>query len=177
MQVKTEPLLTVRSPLAVRYAATFLWPTISWVLLAWAFAVAAQMWTGSETLVAMSWGASAVAFVLAYGMARPLMTSEVPVSFCAGLAKLEAELERAAQRFRREEAEAALDMVEWPDGTRVEASNGWWQDSDGGLQRILFVRGADDAPDAPTRRVEFIVRFDAGGHLDAYEIRGLPDGQ
>jgi hypothetical protein len=176
MPANIEPLVKVRSTTAVRYAATFLWPTLSWILLAWAFSGAAAKWNGDAALVAMSWAACAVAFVLAYGMARALITGELPATYCAGLAKLEAELRQAGERFQRQEAESAFDMADWPEGTRVEASNGWWRDSDGRLRRIVFVRLLDSAPDAPTWRAEFIVRFNQEGYLEGYEIRGLPEG-
>lgn len=176
MPVNTEPSFRAHNTAAVRYASTFLWPTLSWILLAWAFSVAVQEWNGDPVLIAMSWGACAVALASAYGMASALITGEVPASSRAEFAKLEAELQRAAERFQRQEAESAFEIADWTEGTRLEASNGWWQDSDGRLRRTVFVRRTDSAPDEPTQRAEFIVRFDQGGYLEGYEIRGLPEG-
>lgn len=73
---------------------------------------------------------------------------------------------------RLQAAEAAFEQFEWPESVTVEAVNGW-DDSGEAMRRDVFVRLPEDAYDAPTRRVEFIVSFDNSELVTGHQLRGL----
>lgn len=73
---------------------------------------------------------------------------------------------------RLQAAESAFEQFDWPDSLTVEAVNGW-DDRGEAMRRAVFVRLPEDASDAPSRRVEFVVTFDNSGGVTAHELHGL----
>ncbi len=107
-QSSSQTYLKASARDAGRYAATLLWPTVTWAWLGWGFSLAANGSDYRSGLVGLGVGAYLAASVLTYGIARAMLTREVPASFHQESVDLERELGAAAEKFQRDGADRAV---------------------------------------------------------------------
>jgi len=72
---------------------------------------------------------------------------------------------------REQAADAAFESYGFGEGVKVVGHDRWNRDDRRDFNKIVYVQFEDDAPDAPSTKVSFHVRFGGDGQLD--EAYGL----